>query len=260
MRDIFAYASYAFVFGHPDDEMFMATVIKQVVDAGKRVHLIYLTSGDYRGKEISYLREQEARHASSLLGVHSADLHMLRHPETTLHKVIGDALQTVVNKVQELQPECIITHDYEGGNSVHDYTVFCATQAAKIAEVDVWAFPAYHKQPHERLWNQFVPDRRVDFELELTDEQVRMKYEVFAAHATEKLFFEKVLASTSSSAFTSRELLRFIDEDIDFTKRPTKPVGYDFRGSPTKYRQFKKAVKKVNTVQRRPWVRKHILR
>jgi LmbE family N-acetylglucosaminyl deacetylase len=61
-------AVYVFVFAHPDDEsMFFLPTIRSLVDAGEKVWLLCLTTGNYDG--LGKLREKEMEQAGKLLGV-----------------------------------------------------------------------------------------------------------------------------------------------------------------------------------------------
>jgi LmbE family N-acetylglucosaminyl deacetylase len=241
MKDLYRYASYAFVFGHPDDEMNTACLIKSLTDKGKKVHLIYVTSGEH-GSDITVVREQEAAKAAALLGVKPQALHLLSFPDTTLDAVLDEAADAVTHLLQKLQPECVISHDFEGGHNVHDLVSYCSYEGLKNMAADLWVFPSYHLQPHNRIWNEFIAGRKADFTLRLNEAQVSLKRRVFEVHTTQKKFFERLSSTSGINNLLQREVLRFVDHHIDFTAKPTDPVGYEFPGSPVKFKSFLQAV------------------
>lgn len=233
--------NYLFIFCHPDDEVYTVNIIKTLTDAGKRVDFVYVTSGDYAGPDFGPKRELEATKSAEALGVHQSHVYFLRFPERELLSRANEAREAVHEIVQSLSPECIVSHDYEGGHNLHDFVSYCTYTASKKTGADLWVFPAYHGQPASRLWNQFIPGRKADFTLEV-DQASQLKRRVIEAHATQKDFFDLILHSTSKEPFLSREVLRFM-ESVDFTKRPTDPLGYEFAGSPVKFSDFAAAVK-----------------
>jgi len=223
--------------------MYTVNIIKSLLDAGKKVDLIYLTSGDYAGEEVGLLREKELANAAEILKIRRDALHLLRFSERKLSAVFSEAIEAVADKLKELQPDCVITHEYEGGHNIHDLVSYCAYLGSKQVSADLWSFPAYHKQPHERLWNQFSSERKADFTLELDETGTELKHQIFDCHKTQKEFFDRVLASSSKDVLLQREVLRFIGGDLDYTSEPTTPVGYEFTGSPVKFDDFSLLIK-----------------
>lgn len=227
MNNIFSHSSYAFIFGHPDDEMYSATLIKNLVDARKHVALIYVTSGNRRGDEIGILREEEVARVAEMLEVPKDRLHLLhiteREVKLNLKKIIAEI--DLILRTDKI--ECVVTHDHEGGHSVHDFTSFCGYRSARAAEADLWVFPAYHRQPHERVINTFIPPRHADLNIELSPEQASLKTKIINTHVTQRKYFED-LPERATNLLLEREILRHIAGEVDYTIEPTSPVGFDF--------------------------------
>ena len=178
MRNIFSHNSYAFIFGHPDDEMYSTTLIKSLVDTGKQVTLIYVTRGNRRGDDIGLLREEEAAKVAEILAIPKDRLHLLHITEREVKLNLKKILTEIELILRTNKIECIVTHDHEGGHSVHDFTSFCGYKCARAIEADLWVFPAYHGQPHERVINTFIPPRRADLNIELSSGQASLKTKI----------------------------------------------------------------------------------
>jgi len=246
MKDMYAYGSYAFVFGHPDDEMYAAAFIKSLVDASKKVSLIYVTSGNYLADDIAVRRKQEVIKAARLLGVGQNDLYTLDYPEKGFKDVFDKAREETERILQDLHIDCVVTHDFEGGHSVHDFTNLCSYLGSKREGADFWVFPSYHNQPGNRVWNRFIEQRDDDFTLGLNNVQAELKTKIFATHRTQRAFFEK-LSPSDKDNMLKREVFRRIDRDVDYATKPTSPIGYDFEGSPTKFSEFLDVIERLKT-------------
>ncbi|HUO78107.1 MAG TPA: PIG-L deacetylase family protein [Thermodesulfovibrionales bacterium] len=103
---------------HPDDETFgCGGALSLLVDAKKKIKVLFLTSGDKaesRGKgfsdrehitEYSLLREREAERALGVLGV--SEYEFLRFPDREIHEHYQDALQSISKTVEEFSPDTI---------------------------------------------------------------------------------------------------------------------------------------------------------
>lgn len=98
---------------HPDDETLgCGGTIRLLSEAGKKIRVIFLTSGDkgdpsiaaHRG-EYSLMREKEAERALSVLGV--SDYGFLRFPDREIHREYKGVLKGLLNIVEEFIPDTI---------------------------------------------------------------------------------------------------------------------------------------------------------
>ena len=108
------------VFSHPDDADFFASgTIARLVEDGKLVRVVKMTSGnkgskqnDYDEKGLALEREKEDTTAMDILGV---------LPENNIYLRIGDgevdnSLETIsliVNQIRKFKPDIVITHNPE---------------------------------------------------------------------------------------------------------------------------------------------------
>lgn len=111
---------------HPDDEVLgCGGSIVQHAAAGRRVHVVFLSSGeqgvpDTRVGDAVVLREKEARQAAGVLGVGDEHLHFLRLPDGGLDPAGATQLRTVLALLRELRPEVVyLPHAGDGSFDHH---------------------------------------------------------------------------------------------------------------------------------------------
>ncbi|OGZ04444.1 MAG: hypothetical protein A2648_01740 [Candidatus Lloydbacteria bacterium RIFCSPHIGHO2_01_FULL_41_20] len=233
---------YLFILAHPDDEIYTCAFIAKLVQEGKNVNMLYVTSGDYNGADIGKLREKEVSASMKILGVSENNIYFLRIPERQLIDRLPEVAKDVLIKTKIINPDCIIGHDYEGGHNGHDAVSFCAYRATQKLNIPLYVFPAYHNWPEKRLWNQFIDGREPTYTLELTDKQKGLQNQVISSHKTQETFFNTIKQSDSYKFFSTREILRLALKPIDYIKPPTTPVGYEYPGGKIRFEDFKKAV------------------
>ncbi len=242
MDDFYHFSRYLFVFAHPDDEVYTCAFIAKLIEDGKEVHTLYVTSGDYQGEEFGPRREEEVHQSASITGVPASNVHFLRIPERQLMNSIPTVLTQLTRVGREMHPDCVVSHDFEGGHNGHDAVSFCASNVAHQLSVPLYVFPAYHGWPAGRVWNQFIPGREETARLELSPLQQNLQNRVVAAHSTQREFFNAIRESKSNEEFSRREVLREIHEPVDYSQPPENPVGYEYPGSKLSFESFRKAV------------------
>ena len=242
MKHFFQHSRYLFVLAHPDDEIYTCAFIQQLVNDGKRVDILFATSGDYHGMEMASVREAEARISMQLLNVPMANVHFLRVPERQLMCQVSAVREHILALAATVLPDCVVGHDFEGGHDGHDALSFCSSRVAEELRISLYVFPAYHGRPEERLWNQLVSPRVATDTLTLSPMMKILQARVIAAHASQSEFFDMVRRSSSCEVFTIREILRFVSEPIDYATLPTTPIGYEYPGSARRYEDFTSAI------------------
>jgi len=242
MNKFFKHSRYLFVFAHPDDEIYSCAFIQQLIQKDKEVHVLYVTSGNYRGEEQGPVREAEALSSMEVVGAEKEKIHFLRIPERQLMNKVKELTKILAKATEKISPDCIITHDFEGGHNGHDAVSFITSKTALKYDIALYVFPAYHDWPEKRLWNQFVPGRKETDTLLLTNEMKSLQNQVIKCHQTQESFFQLVTESGSAKLFRNREVLRAIEEPIDYFQPPTTPVGYEYPGSSITFEDFKKLI------------------
>lgn len=243
MSDFFQHDKYLFVFAHPDEEIYTCATIQRLVSQDKDVRFLYVTSGDYNGPEFIEIREEEVRKAMQLVGISGDDVQFLRTPEKQLMSELKNVCGQIERVIVAFHPNCVVTHDFEGGHNGHDAVSYAATKAAQT--LPTYTFPAYHDWPERRKYNRFVAQHPVTETFRLDSKQKDLKRSVMDAHASQKRFMDEILDSESSEQFFNHEKLRKLDTPYDYTKPPTDPVGYEFPGSSIQFTDFVSAIEKV---------------
>lgn len=242
MNNFLHHKSYLFILAHPDDEIYSCAFIQELVQNDKKVQVVYVTSGDYQGAEHGPIREAETLRSMSILGLSGENVHFLRIPERQLMLQVKDLLEILTKKSEVILPDCIVTHDFEGGHNGHDAVSFAASQTAVKYRSALYVFPAYHDWPENRFYNQFISSVQPTDTIALTDKTKSLKNKIIDSHASQAGFFQTIRESSSYEALMSREVLREVIEPIDYTKPPTTPLGYEYPGSSIKFEDFKASI------------------
>jgi LmbE family N-acetylglucosaminyl deacetylase len=182
-KNILEYKKYFFIFAHPDDEVYSCALMNKLSKQGKKVHAIYATSGDAGGKGDTRMRELKS--SLKLIGV-SLHLHLLNIPE---RKVL-DNFERIILKINSLikkyNPDCVVSHDYEGGHEVHDSISYCASEIInKHKKLNFFIFPVYHGKPQERKGARFKSTRKNIIELFLNGNERKLKTSVLKCHKSQ---------------------------------------------------------------------------
>ncbi|MDH5730261.1 MAG: PIG-L family deacetylase [Gammaproteobacteria bacterium] len=128
-----------FVFGHPDDEVWIGGTMADLIHKGHEVHVVYVTSGSEKNLFMKYFtgpedtnlkREHEAARSLRSLGISTAPI-FLRYSHHNPGKqliVIKDKLETIFRKID---PSIVITFGPGGitGHIDHIITGLSATNA-----------------------------------------------------------------------------------------------------------------------------------
>ena len=242
MKNFFQHSRYLFVLAHPDDEIYTCAFIQQLVNDGKHVDVLFATSGDYQGPDVTIVREAEARASMQLMNVNMEHVHFMRVPERLLLDHVRTVRQDVLALAIAMLADCIVGHDFEGGHNGHDALSFCSSRVAEARQIPLYVFPAYHRRPRERLWNQLVSPRVATDTLTLSPAMQLLQRRVMAAHASQADFFNMVRRSSSYVPFSTREIVRLVSEPINYSEPPTSPVGYEYPGSALRFEDFKSAI------------------
>ncbi|EKE20887.1 MAG: LmbE-like protein [uncultured bacterium] len=239
------YDHYLFILAHPDDEIYTCVFISELIKLGKKVDIIYITSGDYNGAEVAIERERELENSMKIIGVKKENVHLLQVPERQLMDKDLETRDNLLSLSKQLNPDCVIGHDFEGGHNGHDLVSFFASRVAQELKIPLLVFPAYHGWPENRQWNKFILEKNTDYELNFTDEQKQLQKNVMASHKTQENFMSLILNSADYGLFNSREILRYVSDFIDYKIPPENPLGYEFPGSKIKFEDFKKIIESL---------------
>lgn len=109
---------------HPDDDILgCGGTISHYTAMGRRVMVVYLTSGEAGSisispQTLSLTRENEARQAAAILGV--SEVHFMRWPDGYL-EMKPDYLEALTGLIRDLQPDIILIP--HAGDAVPDHQI-----------------------------------------------------------------------------------------------------------------------------------------
>lgn len=171
------FSVYMLVVAHPDDSEFSsAGTVARLTDAGKRVIVIQVTSGD-RGSpdrnaipaQVAATREAELQEAARRLGIE--EVVFLRCPDGELLPDLS-LREKIVRMIRTWKPDVIITHDPFRPYALHpDHRAvgLATTDAVYPTARDPLYFPEHLREglePHKaaEIWyfGPEVPDKVVD--------------------------------------------------------------------------------------------------
>jgi LmbE family N-acetylglucosaminyl deacetylase len=239
---------YLFLFAHPDDDLYCCVLMKRLVDKGKSVKLLYLTSGDAGGaiKE----RESEVFRSIKHIGVQNKNVLFFRIPEKKLPNTLHRAVASAVQVVKSCGTDCAVGHDYEGGHEGHDLASFCLSEVVRLTEIGTHiVFPVYHGPPGKRRGARFKPARKNPITLPFTGKDHALKEAVLKCYASQKEHFDGLGSSTSDyfDLLFSRELFYLLAAPIDYRSRPMEEVGYELHRNRFTFEEFQLALNKYRT-------------
>ena len=142
-------------FAHPDDEGFgCGGTLAMLVSRGARVTLVCGTNGDVgeisdpalaTPETLGQVRQEELRRAMNVTGV--GDLRFLnyrdsgmvgtednRHPNALHQADAGQAVDRIVEVMEETQPQVVLTHDPSGGYGHPDHIAMCRHVTAAFSK------------------------------------------------------------------------------------------------------------------------------
>lgn len=131
------------VAAHPDDEVIGAGIEMTRWDP-QRVTILHVTDGspedpkhaqaagfatrqDYAGA-----RRRELGHALELAGMKQARCVELGYTDQQAYLYLPELVRRLAELLEEIRPEVIYTHPYEGGHPDHDAAAFAASQAVAL--------------------------------------------------------------------------------------------------------------------------------
>jgi LmbE family N-acetylglucosaminyl deacetylase len=216
---------YLFVFAHPDDEVFIAGTMKQLLVRGAELHGAWLTSGDYFGK--GQERERELSQALNILGLPGRWRHLFRLTDLGLLRELDRAADKVAKLVREIQPEVVFANAFEGGHPDHDAMNFLAYEGCSRAGIrpQIFEFPLYNGagQPYYWWWqiNHFPPGGAPTLYNRLADDAVDCKYSMMRAYSGQWMYMIPArLVSSYSKLRRLGEPYRRCPENRDHTLPP----------------------------------------
>ncbi|EQD52832.1 GlcNAc-PI de-N-acetylase family [mine drainage metagenome] len=135
---------------HNDDEYFSSLRIREELQSGNRVRVIYFTHGSIYGTD-SETRIAESTRVLISMGIQAEDIFMLGYEcdifDGQLSKRIADGYENLCAHIPEKVPiERVYAMAWEGGHPDHDacHMIGVAFARARSIRHQLYEFPAYH--------------------------------------------------------------------------------------------------------------------
>lgn len=252
--------NYLFLFAHPDDEVFIAGTMKQLLVRGAELHGVWVTSGDYFGKGAQ--REAELSRAADILGLPGRWRHLLRLPDLGLLRELDRAADKTARLLRETAPDVVFANAFEGGHPDHDAVNFLAYEASFRAGIrpQIFEFPLYNGSGQAYHWwwriNSFPPGNTPTLHNRLTDEAIDCKYRMMREYSSQWMYMIPArLASSYSKLKMLGEPYRLCPKNRDHTQAPhTGMLNYErpFNSfMKIRFRDFQEAVANVRRAGQR---------
>lgn len=130
---------------HPDDEIIGAGAA--LARLSRNAHVVYLTDGaprdmvdassaGYSTREAyARARRTESRAALRLAGIGAGRCRELGAADQESSLALAELTRRLLEILEGIRPEMLITHPYEGGHPDHDAAAFCAHAAARLSRL-----------------------------------------------------------------------------------------------------------------------------
>jgi LmbE family N-acetylglucosaminyl deacetylase len=183
---------FAFLFAHPDDDVFIAGTMRLLMERGSDVHGVWATDGNFMGQ--GSVRMRELATASGILGLNESRVHLLNQPDLGMIRDLDRAADAAAKLIRTIQPDAICVTAFEGGHPDHDLTNFLAYEASHRAGIrpKIYEFPLYNGTGPVRHWrwriNAFPADGLPTRYTRLYDDAIRRKHSMMRAYASQWMF------------------------------------------------------------------------
>lgn len=178
---------------HPDDEVIGAGIQMTRWNPGS-VTIVHVTDGCPKDpkhaqaagfatrEEYASARRRELGKALELAGMGEARCVELGFTDQQAHLHLPDLVEMVAGLIEEIRPDVIYTHPYEGGHPDHDAAAFAVTHAVELVTnrtaSTAMEFTSYHAGPLGLVTDQFLQSGAIEINT-LTAPQRALKREMF---------------------------------------------------------------------------------
>lgn len=195
------------IVAHPDDEAIGAggllirypdATVAHLTDGGGVGEVTAIARGFHSRGEYAAARRAEVVTALSLAGIPASRVRSLNIPDGEAGDLLVEGCRAVMDVLDDVRPDVVLTHAYEGGHSDHDATAFAVHLAAGVLRREGGKAPlileltSYHSEGGERVRGRFLPRDGVSVREIVLDAQARsIKTGMFAAFSSQRDVVEK---------------------------------------------------------------------
>lgn len=217
--------SIVLIAAHPDDETIGAGILLRRKQHIQVVHVTDgspLDSGDaiaagFRTREeYAEARRRETVEAFAVAGIREDAITSLHFTDQQLSFHLMELCRNVQFLLQQLQPQIVLTHSYEGGHPDHDSVAFACHMARRLAPKPSFClceFTGYHAGRGGMEIDAFLPgEHQPEYTYRLNAEERQVKIGMIKAFTTQ----ERTL-----QPFSRPEVEKFrVAPDYDFSRPP----------------------------------------
>jgi LmbE family N-acetylglucosaminyl deacetylase len=258
----------AVIVAHPDDEAIGAgalmrdlpgVVVAHVTDGAPKRPEVAQRNGHETREDYLRARREEVVAALGLVGIPAERIRCLGFVDGEAALRLVEVSYAVAGLLDELRPEVVLTHPYEGGHTDHDATAFAVHLACGVLRREgapapiVLELASYHNRGGRRVHADFlpfwtVPTRRVD----LPPEAQLLKARMFRYFTTQ----QHVLSSFPLNVERFRIAPRYVFTapphagPLDYERYCTTITGAEWRANAEKALQVLRAKRRVSSSRR----------
>src|SRR5205823_8492208 len=196
------------VVAHPDDEAIGAggllgglpdAVVVHVTDGAPRDERYAQSKGFATREEYARARRREVASALGHVGITPERIRGLGYVDGEASLQLLELVFDIADLIDEVRPEIVLTHPYEGGHTDHDATAFAVHLACGVLHREGICPPAvleltsYHARNGKKVVQQFLPHRRADRgqrTVQLSEEDRNVKQRIFDSFDSQRHLLE----------------------------------------------------------------------
>jgi N-acetylglucosamine malate deacetylase 2 len=190
------------IVAHPDDEAIGAGAVLRGLP---EVTIVHVTDGapndeDYARRrgyqsrdDYARARREEVVAALGIIGIPATRIRGLDMVDGEASWHLVELCNRVADLIDELKPDVVLTHPYEGGHSDHDSTAFAVHLGVGVASREglqaplIMEMTSYHNYQGRRRLFDFLPfGGSVTKTVELSDEAKEIKRQMFEAFTSQQ--------------------------------------------------------------------------
>ena len=252
---------------HPDDEAIGAgallghypdATIAHLTDGGGVGEQTAAVRGFPSRADYAAARRTEVLAALSIVGIGVERVRALGIPDGEAGHRLEESCRVVMELLDEVQPDVVLTHPYEGGHSDHDATAFAVHLAAGCLRREGGRAPiileltSYHNSNGQRVRGMFIARDGVRVRTIVLDDQARrLKANMLAAFESQREVVEKFSLHVERFRVAPRYVFTEAPHEgvLDYERYCVKITGSEWRAMAARALEALRARRRTTTRQ-----------
>ena len=248
---------------HPDDEAIGAgallrhyndAIVLHVTDGGGRDDHSAQLRGFATRQEYARARRSEVVDALRLIGLPEERIRSMGIPDGRAAKQLVDVCRSLMDVFDELKPDVVLTHPYEGGHTDHDATAFAVHLACGILRREgapaplVLELASYHLRNGKRVRGDFLPNARTPMRaVHLSPEGRMLKATMFSRFSSQQQCLAEFPLDIERFRVAPRYLFTEAPHSgqLDYERHGVEITGVEWRAQAEKALQMLRARRRV---------------